>query len=167
MAAPHLCWRSRINKGAVRGKMEFGSARLILFYCVSLARSLELAAHCSGVWCFPPIAGFMLSGCLVSFISMCILPQPLSFSPAQRQIAHHSFPALFHPSVFSLFRRVSFCPFSTIMRTIFFVSLHSPRFALNGTVVTAGPAPLTPSENVSAVAPAPAQPLGRRPRAPI
>lgn len=54
MAAPHLCRRSRINKGAVRGKMEFGSARLILFYCVSLARSLELAAHCSGVWCFPP-----------------------------------------------------------------------------------------------------------------
>lgn len=48
-AGPNLCRRSRINKGAVRAKMEFGSARLILFYCVSLARSLELAAHCSGV----------------------------------------------------------------------------------------------------------------------
>lgn len=50
-APPHFCRRSHINKGAVRGKMEIGSARLILFYCVSLARSLELAAHCSGVRC--------------------------------------------------------------------------------------------------------------------
>lgn len=83
------------------------------FHRVSLGCSLELTADCirDSMWCFTCHSLHFVEPLCSPSISMCILPPPSPFLSSTKANCSSVFLPLFHPSVFSLFLSVSFCPF--------------------------------------------------------
>lgn len=124
---PRCCWWANLYQTSYRKfwvffDFFFSHSMLVPFHKVSLGCSLELTADCirDSMWCFTCRSLHSAEPSCSPSISMCILPPPSPFSPAQRQIAHLSF-SLY--STLLSFHYSSLSPFvlSIIMRTIFSV----------------------------------------------